>query len=45
LPPDDRLPRICGLFKDRCDTTVALANWAAAFYADITPDAREGRST
>ena len=41
IAPDDRLPRICGLFKDRCDTTVALANWAAAFYADITPDAAE----
>lgn len=33
---DERLPAICTLFKDRCDTTVALANWAAAFYADIT---------
>ena len=34
---DERLSRICGLFKDRCDTTVILADWAAAFYADITP--------
>ncbi|WP_184607457.1 glutamate--tRNA ligase [Variovorax atrisoli] len=33
---DERLPAICALFKDRCDTTVALADWAAAFYADIT---------
>jgi glutamyl-tRNA synthetase len=32
---DERLPAICALFKDRCDTTVALADWAAAFYADI----------
>ncbi|MDT4841698.1 Glutamate--tRNA ligase [compost metagenome] len=32
---DARLPAICALFKDRCDTTVALAGWAAAFYADI----------
>ncbi|EJL72509.1 glutamate--tRNA ligase [Variovorax sp. Varisp85] len=32
---DERLPAICALFKDRCDTTVALAGWAAAFYADI----------
>ena len=32
---DDRLPRICALLKDRCDTTVALAHWAKAFYADI----------
>ena len=41
ITADDRLPRICALFKDRCDTTVALANWAAAFYADVTPDAAE----
>ncbi len=33
---DERLPAICALFKDRCDTTVALAQWAEAFYADIT---------
>ncbi len=34
---DERLPAICALFKDRCDTTVVLAHWAAAFYADVTP--------
>jgi glutamyl-tRNA synthetase len=38
---DERLPRICALFKDRCDTTVVLAHWAAAFYVDITPHADE----
>ncbi len=38
---DGRLPRICALFKDRCDTTLALAQWAAVFYADVTPDAEE----
>jgi glutamyl-tRNA synthetase len=38
---DERLPRICALFKDRCDTTVALANWAAAFYADVVPGEEE----
>ncbi len=32
---DARLASICGLFKDRCDTTVALAHWARAFYADV----------
>ncbi|WP_432726518.1 glutamate--tRNA ligase [Variovorax sp. W6] len=32
---DERLTAICALFKDRCETTVALADWAAAFYADI----------
>jgi glutamyl-tRNA synthetase len=38
---DERLSAICGLFKDRCDTTVALAGWAAAFYADVEPEAAE----
>ena len=32
---DERLSAICTLFKDRCETTLALADWAAAFYADI----------
>jgi glutamyl-tRNA synthetase len=36
---DDRLPAICGLFKDRCDTLVVLADWAAAFYNEVTPQA------
>jgi glutamyl-tRNA synthetase len=35
------LPKLCGLLKDRCDTTVALAQWAAKFYADVTPVASE----
>jgi glutamyl-tRNA synthetase len=37
IAPDERLPAICALFKDRCDTTVALADWARAFYADVSP--------
>jgi glutamyl-tRNA synthetase len=32
ITADARLPQICALFKDRCDTTAALAVWAAAFY-------------
>ncbi len=35
IEADERLPTICALFKDRCETTVALAGWAASFYADI----------
>jgi len=38
---DARLPRICGLLMDRCDTTVMLADWVTKFYADITPNADE----
>jgi glutamyl-tRNA synthetase len=41
IESDERLPRICALFKDRCDTTVALADWAAAFYGDVMPKAEE----
>ena len=40
---DVRLPRICALFKDRCDTTVALADWAAVFYADTVQAVQEER--
>ncbi len=41
LTPDARLPAICGLFKDRCDTLVVLAGWAAKFYQAATPDPEE----
>ena len=34
LQADDRLVRICGLFKDRCETLLDLANWAKLFYVD-----------
>jgi glutamyl-tRNA synthetase len=35
IAADARLTAICALFKDRCDTTVVLADWAATFYADV----------
>ncbi|MBU3898947.1 MAG: glutamate--tRNA ligase [Gammaproteobacteria bacterium] len=38
IQADERLPRICALFKDRCDTTVVLADWAAVFYAELKLD-------
>ena len=41
IDADGRLPRICGLFKDRCDTLVILADWVARFYAPVTPDPSE----
>ena len=41
ISPDARLPQLCALFKDRCDTTVVLADWCAAFYTDVTPKADE----
>jgi glutamyl-tRNA synthetase len=38
---ESHLPLVCALLKDRCDTTVALATWAAKFYVDVTVDAAE----
>jgi glutamyl-tRNA synthetase len=35
IEADERLPAVCALFKDRCDTTVALADWAKGFYQDV----------
>ena len=41
MASDERLAGICALFKDRCDTTVALTDWAAKFYAGVTPNPEE----
>lgn len=38
---DERLTAICALFKDRCDTTVALADWAQAFYVPASPKSED----
>jgi len=37
IAPDARLPALCALFKDRCDTLLVLADWVQAFYADVHP--------
>jgi glutamyl-tRNA synthetase len=37
----DHLARVCGLFKDRCATTVELADWAAMYFADVNPSAED----
>ena len=41
IAADDRLPALCELLKDRCDTTVALADWVSRFYTDVQPDASD----
>jgi glutamyl-tRNA synthetase len=38
---DERLSRICALFKDRSDTTVVLADWAERFFGDVDPKPEE----
>ena len=34
---DGRLPAMCGLFKDRCDTLVILADWIARYHQPAAP--------
>jgi glutamyl-tRNA synthetase len=36
---DDRLAAMCALFKDRCNTTVDLADWLQMYFAPVTPTA------
>ena len=37
ITADQRLAEICELFKDRCDTTKVLADWAVRFYQSVSP--------
>jgi glutamyl-tRNA synthetase len=41
LTSSDLLPRMCALFKDRCATTVELADWLAMYVADVPAPADE----
>ena len=41
ITPDERLSALCGLLKDRCDTTVMLTDWVAKFYTEVTPNPDE----
>jgi len=41
VPADDRLAAQCALFKDRCSTTVELADWLAMYHAPVQPAAAE----
>jgi glutamyl-tRNA synthetase len=34
---DDQMERMCALYKDRCATTVELANWLSMYFADVAP--------
>ena len=35
------LVRVCALFKDRCVTTVELADWASMYFAEAQPSAED----
>ena len=41
IAADARLPGICAVFKDRCDTLIVLADWAQRFYTGVEPNADE----
>ncbi len=34
---DERLAALCALFKDRCSTTIELADWLSIYFADVPP--------
>ena len=37
----ESLTRMCALFKDRCTTTVELAEWLAMYFADVSPSSED----
>jgi glutamyl-tRNA synthetase len=41
VPADGRLAAMCALFKDRCNTTVDLADWLQMYFAPVTPSAED----
>lgn len=34
---DERLQRMCAVFKDRCATLAELADWLSMYFVDVTP--------
>lgn len=38
---DERLAAMCALFKDRCSTTVELADWLSVYFGDVQPSAED----
>jgi glutamyl-tRNA synthetase len=38
---DERLARLCALFKDRCTTTVELADWIGMYFVEVHPSDEE----
>ena len=37
VPADERLAQMCAVFKDRCATTVELADWLTMYFVHIEP--------
>ena len=38
---DESLNRMCALFKDRCATTVELADWLSMYFSEVTPSVED----
>jgi glutamyl-tRNA synthetase len=38
---DAALAAMCALFKDRCTTTIELADWLSMYYVQVTPSAED----
>ena len=38
---DQRLERLCALFKDRCATTLELADWIGMYFVEVQPRAED----
>ncbi|MBC7734773.1 MAG: glutamate--tRNA ligase [Bacteriovorax sp.] len=38
---NDSLSRMCALFKDRCATTVELADWLTMYFVEVKPSAED----
>jgi len=41
VEPNETLDRMCALFKDRCATTVELADWLAMYFTDAQPSTED----
>ena len=41
VPADERLAAMCALYKDRCSTTVELADWLAMHFVAVSPPTDE----
>jgi glutamyl-tRNA synthetase len=41
VPADARLATMCALFKDRCSTTVELADWLQMYFAPVSPSTED----
>ena len=41
VPADERLQHLCALFKDRCATTVELAQWLVMYFGEARPTAED----